>query len=251
MTKPVKIRNMNLGSGAVKICVPLNSSTREELLREAAAAADHEPDIVEWRADGYDELLDPEEVTETLKKLHEVLGEIPVLFTIRTKAEGGPLEISHEAYEKVLLAAADSGQTDVMDVELFWEKEKKEVLISELKQREVPVLVSSHDFRKTDSAEKLVQRFMSMHATQADILKMAVMPQNFVDVAELLKATARVTEMTEKPVISMSMGALGMISRVCGEQSGSVLTFGTVGDASAPGQIPIEQLRNMMHILHK
>ena len=40
----------------------------------------------------------------------------------------------------------------------------------------------------------------------------------------------------------MSMGKLGVISRICGEVFGSAVTFGTAGKASAPGQLPANQL---------
>ena len=91
-----------------------------------------------------------------------------------------------------------------------------------------------------------------MDATGADILKMAVMPAEFDDVASLMQVTNEVVEeYTEKPVISMAMGNLGSISRIAGENFGSSVTFATIGAASAPGQFPIEELRMMMNVLHK
>jgi 3-dehydroquinate dehydratase-1 len=71
-------------------------------------------------------------------------------------------------------------------------------------------------------------------------------------VAALLLVTAQMTEeRTEKPVITMSMGSVGALSRVCGEMSGSALTFGTVGAASAPGQIPVGKQKALMSSLHE
>jgi 3-dehydroquinate dehydratase-1 len=49
----------------------------------------------------------------------------------------------------------------------------------------------------------------------------------------------------------MSMGSLGMISRISGELFGSALTFGSAKKASAPGQLEAEQLHKILHLLHR
>jgi 3-dehydroquinate dehydratase-1 len=137
-------------------------------------------------------------------------------------------------------------------VEVFGEEEKKCKLIRAIQKKGVRVIASSHDFQKTDPQEVLLARFDVMDKSGADVLKMAVMPKSFADVANLLSVTAQMTEeRTEKPVITMSMGAVGALSRICGEMTGSALTFGTVGSASAPGQIPMDRLKSLMQALHK
>ncbi|MBK4329426.1 type I 3-dehydroquinate dehydratase, partial [Enterobacter hormaechei] len=50
-------------------------------------------------------------------------------------------------------------------------------------------------------------------------------------------------------LITMSMGKSGGVSRVTGRLFGSAMTFGTVGQASAPGQIAIAKLREVMDTL--
>lgn len=85
----------------------------------------------------------------------------------------------------------------------------------------------------------------------ADILKIAVMPQSTRDVLTLLSATDEMSRCyADRPIITMSMAAAGVISRLCGEVFGSAMTFGAVGKVSAPGQIPVDQLNNALTILH-
>ena len=85
-----------------------------------------------------------------------------------------------------------------------------------------------------------------------DVAKIAVMPQSEKDVLILLEATSEMKQLhPETPVITMSMGKLGVISRIAGEVFGSALTFGTAGSASAPGQIPAEELKTMLEVLHR
>lgn len=86
----------------------------------------------------------------------------------------------------------------------------------------------------------------------ADVVKLAVMPQNMWDVLHLLEETNRFHENhPDYPLITMSMGAKGGISRVAGEFFGSCVTFGAGGQASAPGQLPVKQLEEILHILHQ
>lgn len=74
------------------------------------------------------------------------------------------------------------------------------------------------------------------------------MPQNRKDVLRLLEATVEVKEqLKDYPVITMSMGKTGMISRLTGQFSGSCVTFATAGKASAPGQLPLDDAVMMLN----
>ena len=85
----------------------------------------------------------------------------------------------------------------------------------------------------------------------ADIPKIAVMPQNKADVLTLLAATEEMSRVyADRPIITMSMGGDGVISRLCGEVFGSSMTFGAVGQVSAPGQISVDQLFDALSIIH-
>ena len=71
------------------------------------------------------------------------------------------------------------------------------------------------------------------------------------EVQQLLDATQEMSgKYADRPIITMSMGA-GVVSRLCGEYFGSAMTFGAVGQVSAPGQIPVEELNAAMDILHR
>lgn len=252
MTKPIQIKDTMLGSGIPKICVPLTAVCPEGLCNEAEAAKAAGADMVEWRADFFESLSDPSETLKILEKLSDILGQIPLLFTIRTRQEGGNIQISTQDYVNLNIAAAESGNADLVDVEIFGDEEEKKTLIQKIHETGVKVIGSSHDFEKTDDRETLLKRFRDIDSAGADILKMAVMPDEFDDVAAIMQVTNQmVREFTEKPVISMAMGSLGSMSRIAGENFGSSVTFATVGAASAPGQFPIRELRMMMNSLHE
>lgn len=85
----------------------------------------------------------------------------------------------------------------------------------------------------------------------ADVAKLACMPQSAKDVLTLLSATEHVkSQYPDEPLITMSMGKLGAVSRISGEIFGSCLTFGSAKQASAPGQIEVTMLQKILKVLH-
>ncbi len=113
------------------------------------------------------------------------------------------------------------------------------------------VVASNHDFEKTPEKDEIVRRLRKMQELGADIPKIAVMPQSRKDVLTLLSATEEMaSEYADRPIITMSMSATGLISRLCGECFGSALTFGAVGKASAPGQMNASDLSEILNLIH-
>lgn len=111
------------------------------------------------------------------------------------------------------------------------------------------VIASNHDFDRTPDIKEMVRRLCRMEELGADVAKLAVMPVGKRDVLDLLQATLEADERLAIPVITMSMGSLGACSRICGRITGSAMTFASVGEGSAPGQIPVEQMLDFLEFL--
>lgn len=249
---PVIVRNVTIGKGRPKVCVPIVASTREAIVREAASFHQLPIDVVEWRADWFEHVFEIDQVLETAKELRAVLGDIPLLFTFRTAKEGGEKEISPEAYAALNIAAAESGFTDLIDVEIFTGDKIVKQIIESAHRAGVKVIASNHDFCKTPPKEELIRRLCKMQDAGADIPKIAVMPQSRRDVLTLLDATLEMSENHARgPIITMSMSGTGVVSRLTGEAFGSALTFGAAQKASAPGQIGVCQLADVLSIIHQ
>lgn len=248
----VKVRNIEIGAGIPKICVPIVGVTREEILAAAENIKSTKADVVEWRVDWYEDIFDFTKTEATMQALREVLGEMPILFTFRTSKEGGEKAIETEAYVELNQNAAKTGLIDLVDVEAFTGDEAVKAVVETAHANGVKVIASNHDFHKTPAKEEIVSRLRKMQELGADIPKIAVMPQNKKDVLTLLAATEEmVSEYADRPIITMSMSGTGVISRLCGEVFGSALTFGAVGKVSAPGQMGIEDLTTVLGLLHK
>lgn len=250
--EPVIVRNIEIGTGIPKICAPIVGATKEEIICEAEKIKRSPVDIAEWRADWFEASDDIEAVKEIICSLRDILGEMPVLFTFRTLKEGGKKAIDREAYIRLNTEAAQTGCVDLIDAELFFGEEEIKNIIIQAHRCGVKVIVSNHDFEKTPDAEEIVSRLCKMQDLGADLLKIAVMPQREKDVLTLLAATDEMyRNYAKSPIIAMSMSGMGTVSRFCGEIFGSAVTFGAVGKASAPGQIGVKELSEILAVMHK
>lgn len=248
----VKVKNVTLGEGKPKICVPIVGVTKEDILNQAKALQNVEVDVVEWRVDWFEGVFEFEKVKDVLVDLRKELKELPLLFTFRTSKEGGEKSIENEEYVNLNKSVAATGLVDLVDVEVFTGDEYVKEVIKSAHESNVKVIASNHDFDKTPSKDEIVSRLIKMQDLGADIPKIAVMPTCKLDVLELLEATVIMSEQhANRPIITMSMAGKGVISRLCGEAFGSCLTFGSVAKASAPGQINVEELNKVLNIINK
>lgn len=249
---PVVVRNIKIGEGIPKICVPIVGVTKEDIINEAKTFDTIPVDVVEWRVDWFEHVFDIEKVKDVLADLRAALKDIPILFTFRTSKEGGEKAIEPDAYAALNKAVAETGNVDLVDVEVFTGDEVVKDIIDGAHKCGVKVVASNHDFDKTPDKDDIVGRLCKMQELGADIPKIAVMPQNKKDVLTLLAATEEMySEHADRPIITMSMAGTGVISRLCGEVFGSALTFGAAKKASAPGQMSVDDLAQVLSLLHK
>lgn len=252
MTKVVEVKNIKIGEGIPKITVPVVGRNNEELIEEVKALKGIKLDIVEWRVDFYENVEDIEKVKEILKEIRSILIDTPILFTFRTKKEGGEREVPTEYYVKLNCEIAKTKEVELVDVELFTGDNFVKEVVDTAHENGVKVVMSNHDFFKTPAKEEIVSRLTKMVELNADLPKIAVMPQSEADVLTLLCATNEMKQKyADQPIITMSMAGMGVISRLAGEFFGSALTFGAAKKASAPGQIGVEDLYSVLQLLHK
>lgn len=246
----VTVRGVTLGEGRPKIIVPLMGATEDALLREAASVA-APVDLAEWRVDWFADAADFAAVTACAAALRAALGEVPLLATFRTSREGGKGSVTPNGYAALCTALIGSGAIDLLDVEVLAWVGRAPQLIAAAHRAGVRVIASSHDFERTPSRRTLLRRLARMRELGADIAKIAVMPRCPADVLTLLAATEKFCrDAGNPPVITMSMGKAGVLSRVAGETFGSCATFGALQSASAPGQLGVETLDAVLTALH-
>ena len=211
----MEIKGKTIGTGKPLLCVPVMESNKEEIIDELRTLAKSEADVVEWRIDVFADYK------------------------------------NYNAVREVFAAAAESECVDLIDLE-FFEEEHPARKIRKLHKQGLKVIASHHDFYETPDREVMKMLLEQMCAGGADIVKLAVMPQNMEDVLKLLSVTYEFKEENpDTPVITMSMGKMGMISRLCGESFGSAITFAAHKKASTPGQMEMHEVADILERIHK
>lgn len=251
--KAIELRGWATGSASFPaICAPLVGRTRDRLLAETAVVAAKRPDIIEWRVDFFEGIGDTALVVKALGGIRQAAGGIPILFTRRSMREGGErITLSEEEVVALYRAVCGSGYVDLVDFEMDNGPGDVQAVREISRAQGVQLILSFHDFQRTPSADVLVQRFAQAASLGADIAKVAVMPQGMDDVLTLLSANLRASRQLDIPLVSMSMGRLGAVTRMCGWTFGSAMTFAVGEASSAPGQIAIEDVGAALALLQK
>lgn len=241
------VKNLNIGALPVKTIVPITAKTKQQALEQAKIIAENpNADMAEFRIDLLDFASDSKAVIALGQELNQILKNKPLIATIRTANEGGQLKISDADYESTYTEYLKQPFMQLLDIEMFRDQARVEKLTQRAHQKNVLVILSNHDFDKTPAQQEIEQRLFKQDEMGADILKIAVMPQSKQDVLTLMNATFNVSQKSKKPLLTMSMGRLGTISRVATANMGGSMSFGMIGEASAPGQIDAAHLKQFL-----
>ena len=275
------------GDGGVPaVAVSLTGPTAAHARAQARHAIDAGADVLELRVDLLEEVdalvafteapseaatdsmvvaTAAAQVLECLRRMTDVIDATPLLLTCRTAAEGGRARLDDSGYSALLCSVLDElagwepgRRPSAVDVEV-----QRGCLLQVSEQAHglgIDVVASFHDFKATPVDDVLEDVLSRMASEGADLAKIAVWPTGADDVARLLGVCARAAAAPGEgtglglPVAAMSMGALGAVSRVA-PVFGSALTFAVVPDeqgetqASAPGQLPIQDVRRCLELL--
>ena len=242
---PIRLNGQPIANGAFPaIITPLVGRTPADLMGELEAILPKKPDLLEWRIDFFDGIADIDGVIATAQRIKRAAGSIPVLLTRRNTTEGGqPIPIPEEMVVAMYSRACEARCIDLIDCELSNAKEHLSQLRAVSAANGIAMIMSYHNFELTPDIDTLLGRFAEAERLGADIGKVAVMPRDPQDVLTLLAATWRASQSMRIPLISMSMGGIGSVSRIMGWLYGSAATFAVGKSSSAPGQIAIDDLR--------
>ena len=197
------------------VCISLTPKAVAEVVASATDGAD----CVEVRLD----YLDDPEASREIR-----WGDLPVpaIATCRGRAEGGLFGGSRDDQLRILEQAVRNGARWV-DVDYRFARQFSSA----------GVISSYHDFNSTP--EDLRGLLDAVCQSPASVAKIATSVRTWSDNRRLLDL---LDEPWPRPVIVIGMGALGQITRIVGPCRGSALTYASVGQPSAPGQLGLQEL---------
>ncbi len=244
--KPLRAGRLSLGSGIPKVCIPAVGKNADAFLFNLRAAVKAGPDLIELRID----TLASDNPESVIRRAVAEASGIPLLLTCRSKRDGG--EGSPETYPDILchLLRHNPGFS-LIDLEISAGETVFAMLRQKAAEQGIPVIGSWHSFSETPDEDTLVRRFSCIEACGADAAKVAVMPHSSEDVDRLITAARRAGDLLQIPLIAISMGSLGVKTRMECESFGSCMTFASAGTESAPGQLPAEMVRAALRKQHE
>ena len=258
----LKIRELVLEAGRPKIAVPIVSADPKEIIAECESIRQMPCQILEWRADKYlgaienlEAAMEQKEfyldIIKILDDINFIAAGMPIIFTVRSKSQGGDVQMGQEHIAEIRSLAAQSGLVDFIDIEFFTAGSTvDEVLlrkqIDEVHKHSCKVILSHHDFLEMPNPSELVGIVKRMANMGADICKVAAMASSKEDSKNLLKATAFLNKNDVGPMIMIAMGEHGKPARVSAGKYGSCITFASGKQESAPGQVDVYTMKKWL-----
>lgn len=252
MTQPIDIKGIKLGEGRPKTIISLMGAKADENIELIKKGIEAGVECFEWRGDFAADVHDPQAMAQQSIEIGKALSNNPYLFTFRSTSQGGHLTIPVEEYIALNKAIIEAEAVDLVDIETWIGDPAVLELIECAKQHNVKTVISYHNFAGTPSVEWMVNLLTHMADLGADIPKIATMANSAQDALKLLAATEEMSRIhSDKPLLTMAMGREGSITRLVGELFGSAITFCSLEEASAPGQVQVMQAIRIMDELHK
>ena len=201
----------------------------------------YDADIIEWRAD----FLPKEAILQVAPAIFEKFAGRELVFTLRTRSEGGQIELSSEEYVQIIKEVAQLYQPDYIDFEYFSYKDVFDQML------DFPNLVLSyHNFQETP--ENLMEILSELTSLNPKIVKIAVMANTEQDVLDLMNFTRGFKTLNpEQEYVTISMGKVGKVSRITSDVTGSSWSFASLDEASAPGQISLSSMKKIRELLNE
>lgn len=224
------------------LAVPIMVDSTDQALADAARAAEHGADLVEYRIDRFTDRVDA--IADLVER-----SPLPCIATCRPTWEGGEYE-GDEARRVECLEAAASRQPAYLDVELaaFQSPEARERIMAvvdhpgQVGRATTGLILSAHDFESRPA--DLFQRVEAMVSSSAcRVIKVAWKARSLRDNLEAFELIAA----QHKPTIAVCMGQFGLPSRVLAPKFGALLSFASLDEegATAPGQVSAEEMKRL------
>ncbi len=116
MSKVIKVKGFK--DKKYKICVSIKGKNKEDIISNISNLESNKIDLIEWRADYYEDYNSIEKIIEMLIIIKNSIGDIPLIFTFKSKNKGGMGDISIQYYIKLIKEISSIGLVDIINLDL-------------------------------------------------------------------------------------------------------------------------------------
>lgn len=240
------------------VAIQIKSSDFKQNENLIKAALNENPHFIELRFDYIDNI---QSITESFSKqlLQLIQPTIPAIFTFRDYNEGGQIKVDDKERLKILKILIKT-QPEYFDIEMNSSKLILDEILFLAIQNNVTLIFSHHDFEKSPTYEEgfnIIQSFMNKLVSKfivdskmvrKSIYKLIFTAQKFEDNLTCLEL-CKTFSIEGHKIICFCMSDLGTLSRLLCVKTGSFLTYGSIENMTAPGQINVRKMKKFYELL--
>ena len=242
------------------VAVPIKSGDLKQNETRIKQIVKENPEFIEFR---FDYIKDIQRITPTFLKdlLNLIKPNISSIFTFRDSSEGGQIEVVQSERLKIITLLIEA-QPQYLDIEMNTDRETLRKIINLANNNNVKLIFSYHNFEKTpvyedgfNIIEKFKEKLLNNYLVDFKIIKKIIYKiiftaQNFEDNLIPIKICKKFLDKEKtKRIICFCMGGLGIFSRITCVKAGSFLTYASLEDRTAPGQINVKLMREIHELL--
>jgi len=243
------------------ICVPipiksLKISGSAPLIKNVL---DTNPNLIELR---FDYLNEVQFLTKDFIRslLNRIQPKIPVIFTLRKSSEGGKTNINEDERYQTLKMLIEA-KPRFIDIEISIDQKNLDELIHLASRQKVTIIFSYHNFKDTPTytkaialldkfSKKLIKEMsVDLRIVENSIFKLIFTANSFEDNLLPLKLN-KIKSGKNLKLISFCMGDIGFFSRIFCVFSGSLFTYASFEEKTAPGQMNIAEMREILKLMN-
>ncbi len=236
------------------ISIPIKYTSIKEVRPLIEKAVKSKPNLIELRFDYISNIktFSVDFVRDLLNIIHPHAA---VIFTLRDSSEGGQLKIHQKERLKILKMLIEP-KPDYIDIEMNTDYSFLNEIIKLASQKGVNIIFSNHNLERTLTYEEAITLIHKFNDTviqkfaqdperyQNYIYKVIFTAHTFEDNIIPLRLCKQFSNSSQK-LISFCMGPMGIFSRIMCVSLGSFLTYASLEEKTAPGQITIDKMREI------
>ena len=234
-----------------KICIviPIKSSNLDDIKAKINSALEYNPEYIELR---FDYIPNVEDLSDNfIQQIKSFLKrDAYSIFTFRHQSEGGKVSIKDSSRFNILKSLIEQ-KPDFFDIEMNSSNQLLSDVINLCYMNKVNMILSYHNFQLTPSIEQVKEtilrfeeRIVENKLDEFDILNKSIYKIIFTaqKVEDNLIPFKLCQELSKsyKKIISFCMGDIGILSRLFCIKLGSTMTYTSLDEETASGQINIK-----------
>ncbi|KAI0378406.1 Pentafunctional AroM protein [Hypomontagnella monticulosa] len=203
-------------------------------------------DAVELRVDLLDDIT-PESVGKQISLLRSA-AKIPIIFTLRSKSQGGRFDYKSEKELLPLYQTAMRTGVEYVDLEMTLSDETLDTIIQS-RGSSTRVIASHHDPEgKLSWKNGGWQTWYNRALQYGDIIKLVGVAKKMEDNFSLASFKDRMSAAHGKPIIALNMGTIGKLSRILNNFLTPV-SHPELPFKAAPGQLSAAEIRSGLALI--